>query len=62
MIEVIERRPDPEYYTACHGCRSKLKYNLSDTLREKYISEGNELTRKYIICPECGEKVKVRLY
>jgi len=62
MIEVIERRPDPEYYGICLGCRSKLKYNFSDVIEEKYLSGEKEHARRYIICPECGEKIRAMSY
>ena len=70
-VKVLVKGSEREYHVDCKNCDSRLSYMKTDvqeefiefTEREKDLRQnrGREgKTTKYIICPECGERVILR--
>ena len=59
MIEVLEHG---KRKVVCPNCKAKLQFTNED-VREEIIPAilGNDETYKYIICPDCGNEIKIGL-
>lgn len=55
MIKVIKY--GPKHRVMCGNCRSILEYEDSDT---QTVQMGMNEWEKYINCPVCDEKIRVR--
>ena len=57
-VEVKQRGCDRRFIVQCKNCISELRYSISNIKEDRY-DDGHGYY-KYIICPECGEKVEVK--
>lgn len=56
MIEVIKH--GNKNIVTCDYCGAELKYSLDDIKRkEVYTSQRDSYTKKYLICPDCNNKI-----
>ena len=56
MIEVL--REGNKMKIECNECGALLRYQVNDVRTECiYLAQRMEDTRKYIICPQCQEKI-----
>ncbi len=60
-VEVIKRGSDRKFVTQCKNCMSELRYSLSNVEEGRFDYNCGRDYYKYIICPECGEKIGVEL-
>lgn len=58
MIRVLKR--GKENIVTCNFCGSKLSYYCNDIRKEEvFVSQRESYFQKYIVCPECENKVKL---
>lgn len=64
-IVVLEKGEDRRKHATCSKCDSVLEYGVNDTFEEGFdlpqtiTYQSYVPIRKFIICPECGNKVRV---
>lgn len=59
MIEVLEH--GNKTVIDCPLCGAKLRYSKNDIKQEEiFRSQRDSYFQKYIICPDCGEKVTIK--
>lgn len=68
MVNVVIKGSEREKFIDCRNCESRLSYMPSDvenecieiTEEEKELSKNrgrDKIIKRYIVCPECGNKV-----
>lgn len=61
MIEVLKDGTNKKFFAVCPNCLSEMAYERKDTdikeTGEKLF--GNPLVDSFIICPICGESIRV---
>lgn len=56
MIEII--KAGTKNRIECNNCGALLSYTVSDIKEEeRYITQRETYTQKYIICPQCNNKI-----
>lgn len=60
MISVIKNGKEKNFYTRCNKCGSEMEYNHDDVKYETSVASTG-ITRRFIICPVCGETLLVNL-
>jgi len=56
MVQVIKH--GTKNIITCDYCGAELKYSLDDIKREEvYLSQIDSYTKRYIICPDCNNKI-----
>ena len=59
MVEVLER--GNKTIVNCTLCGAKLRYAKGDIKQEEiFRRQRDSYFQKYIICPDCGEKVTIK--
>ena len=59
MVEVIKH--GEKNIIDCNFCGAQLRYSVDDIKKqEKYLSQRDSYFEKYIVCPDCKNKVVIK--
>ena len=59
MVEVIKH--GEKNIVECDFCGASLRYSVEDIKeQENYLSQRDSYTEKYIVCPDCKNRVVVK--
>ena len=59
MVEVIKH--GEKNIIDCNFCGAQLRYSVDDIKeQEKYLSQRDSYFEKYIVCPDCKNKVVIK--
>ena len=58
MVEVIKH--GEKNIIDCNFCGAQLRYSVNDIKEETYLYQRDSYLEKYIVCPDCKNKVVIK--